>query len=128
MGMSSTRHTFLMVWKTVLRGIGIALLVGLSACTAGDHPRFPLSHAGTSGGTLRPTLDRILTQGEIQVAERHLQDFGYDPGPVDGLFTAQTQAAVRAFQARYGIPVSGLLDRETRRELLPGFDQDEFDP
>jgi hypothetical protein len=128
MGMSSARHTFPMVGKTILRGIGIVLLVSLSACTARDHPRLPLSHAGTSGGTLRPTLDRILSQDEIQVAEGHLQAFGYDPGPVDGLFTAQTQAAVRAFQARYGIPVSGLLDRATRRELLPGFDQDEFDP
>ena len=58
--------------------------------------------------------------GEIQVAETHLRDFGYDPGPVDGIYTDQTQAAVRAYQARYGVPVSGLLDRQTRRELLPG--------
>jgi peptidoglycan hydrolase-like protein with peptidoglycan-binding domain len=34
--------------------------------------------------------------------------------------TAQTQAAVRAFQARYGLPVSGLLDRATRAELQGG--------
>jgi hypothetical protein len=126
--MSSTRNTFLIVWKTILRVIGVAVIVGLSACTARDHPRSPLSHTGTSGGALRPALDRILSQGEISVAEAHLRDFGYDPGPVDGLFTADTQAAVRAFQARYGLPVSGLLDRETRQELLPGLDQDEFDP
>jgi peptidoglycan hydrolase-like protein with peptidoglycan-binding domain len=61
------------------------------------------------------------------VAEAHLKDFGYDPGPVDGIFTAETQAAVRAFQARYGIPVSGLLDRQTRRALLPGLDQRELE-
>jgi peptidoglycan hydrolase-like protein with peptidoglycan-binding domain len=47
---------------------------------------------------------------------------------VDGIFTAETQAAVRAYQARYGIPVSGLLDYRTRRELLPGLEQREFDP
>jgi peptidoglycan hydrolase-like protein with peptidoglycan-binding domain len=68
-----------------------------------------------------------LSQGEIQVAETHLRDFGFDPGPVDGIFTAETRAAVRAYQARYGLTVSGLLDRETRRELLPGLDQWEFD-
>jgi peptidoglycan hydrolase-like protein with peptidoglycan-binding domain len=56
------------------------------------------------------------------VAEARLKDFGFDPGPVDGLFTAQTQSAVRAFQARYGIPVSGLLDRATREELKLGVD------
>jgi peptidoglycan hydrolase-like protein with peptidoglycan-binding domain len=31
---------------------------------------------------------------------------------------------VRAFQACYGLPVTGLLDRATRRELLPGLDSE----
>jgi peptidoglycan hydrolase-like protein with peptidoglycan-binding domain len=70
----------------------------------------------------RPVLDRLLPSGDIQVAEAHLRQMGFDPGPIDGIFTAQTQAAVRAFQARYGIPVSGLLDHTTRIELLPGLD------
>jgi peptidoglycan hydrolase-like protein with peptidoglycan-binding domain len=73
-------------------------------------------------GSERAAFDRILTPGDIHVAEAHLQQFGYDPGPVDGRFTVQTQAAVRAFQRRYGLTVSGLLDRETRRELVPGLD------
>jgi peptidoglycan hydrolase-like protein with peptidoglycan-binding domain len=73
-------------------------------------------------GSERPALDRLLTAGAIQLAETRLKDFGFDPGPVDGLFTAQTQAAVRAFQARYGLPVSGLLDRATREELKLGVD------
>jgi peptidoglycan hydrolase-like protein with peptidoglycan-binding domain len=72
---------------------------------------------------LRPAYDRILTKGDIQVAQTHLREFGYDPGPIDGRFTAETQAAVRAFQRRYGLPVSGVLDQETRRELIPGLDQ-----
>ena len=72
---------------------------------------------------LRPAYDRLLLAGDIYVAETHLRDFGYDPGPVDGRFTAETQAAVRAYQARYGLPVSGLLDRATRRELIPGLDE-----
>jgi carboxyl-terminal processing protease len=69
-----------------------------------------------------PSLDRLLTSGDIQIAEMRLRDFGFDPGPVDGIFTAQTQAAVRAFQARYGLPVSGLLDHATREELKLGVD------
>jgi peptidoglycan hydrolase-like protein with peptidoglycan-binding domain len=36
---------------------------------------------------------------------------------------AQTQAAVRAFQTWYGIQVSGLLDRETIEELVPGLNR-----
>jgi N-acetyl-anhydromuramyl-L-alanine amidase AmpD len=75
---------------------------------------------------LRPAYDRILLAGDIQVAEEHLRDFGYDPGPVDGRFTAETQAAVRAYQSRYGLPVSGWLDLATRLALVPGLDERGF--
>ena len=96
----------------LVRGIlGWLPLVLLSACVA--------SHTGE-----RPAVDRLFTRGEIQVAEAHLRDFGFNPGAVDGIFTAETRAAVRAYQARYGLPVSGRLDRETRRELLPGLGYD----
>jgi hypothetical protein len=87
----------------------------LTACVA-SHPE------ASTAGPGRAAVGRILTQGDIQVAEARLQAFGYDPGPVDGLFTAQTEAALRAFQRRYGLTVSGLLDRETRRELVPRLD------
>jgi peptidoglycan hydrolase-like protein with peptidoglycan-binding domain len=90
-------------------------LLLLTACVASQTET-------PTAGPERPAFDRILTPGDIQVAEAHLQAFGYDPGPIDGLFTAQTQAAVRAFQRRYGLSVSGLLDRETRLELVPGLD------
>jgi murein L,D-transpeptidase YcbB/YkuD len=84
-----------------------------------------VSHTGGhQPGTERPAVDRFLDRGDIQVAEAHLQDFGFDPGPVDGIYTAQTQAAVRAYQARYGLPVSGLLDYTTRLQLIPGLDYD----
>jgi peptidoglycan hydrolase-like protein with peptidoglycan-binding domain len=87
----------------------------LTACVASQ------TEAPTAGPG-QAAVGRILTRGDSQVAEAHLQAFGYDPGPVDGLLTAQTQAALRAFQRRYGLTVSGLLDRETRRELVPGLD------
>jgi Putative peptidoglycan binding domain len=88
--------------------------VWLTACVTSQAP---------GPGGLRPTYDRILLAGDIYVAETHLRDFGYDPGPVDGRFTAETQAAVRAYQARYGLPITGLLDLATRRELVPGLDE-----
>ena len=100
---------------TVCQGvlIGFAML-GLVACVASQVE---------GPARLRPAYDRILLAGDIQVAETHLRDFGYNPGPVDGRFTTETQAAVHAYQARYGLPVSGLLDWPTRRELLPGLDE-----
>jgi murein L,D-transpeptidase YcbB/YkuD len=90
-------------------------LVLLTACIA--------SHPGAHQcGTIQPAVDRLLNRGDIQVAEMHLRDFGFDPGPIDGIYTAQTQAAVRAYQATYGLSVSGLLDLQTREQLKVGPD------
>jgi peptidoglycan hydrolase-like protein with peptidoglycan-binding domain len=88
--------------------LGWLPVLWLTACAA-SPPGEPTS--------IRPAVDRLLTAGDIHVAEARLHAFGFDPGSVDGIFTAQTQAAVRAFQSRYGLPVSGLLDRPTREEL-----------
>jgi peptidoglycan hydrolase-like protein with peptidoglycan-binding domain len=60
---------------------------------------------------------------DIPVTQAHSKAHRFASGPVDGTFTAQTQAAVQAFRARYGIQVSGLLDRETREELIPGLNR-----
>jgi peptidoglycan hydrolase-like protein with peptidoglycan-binding domain len=62
-------------------------------------------------------------RGDIQVTQAHLKAFGFDSGTGDGIFTAQTRAAVRAFQARYGTQVSRLLDRDTREELDSGLNR-----
>jgi peptidoglycan hydrolase-like protein with peptidoglycan-binding domain len=98
-------------------------LLLFTACAAPQaQPPTTARSAGYTEGPERPALDRLLTSGDIQLAERRLRDFGFDPGPVDGTFTAQTQVAVRAFQARYGLPVSGLLDHTTRDELKLGVD------
>ena len=97
------------------------LLVLLTACVA--------SHTGgQQAGTVRPAVDRLLSRGDIQVAEAHLRDFGFDPGPVDGIYTAKTQSAVRGYQARYGLPATGLLDYTTRLQLIPGLDFDKDEP
>jgi peptidoglycan hydrolase-like protein with peptidoglycan-binding domain len=98
--------------------IGWLPVLLLTACVA--------SQTGESTA-LRPATDRLLTAGDIQVAEEHLKAFGFDPGSVDGMFTAQTQAAVRAFQVRYGSVVSGQLDYATRLQLIPGLQYDKAD-
>jgi peptidoglycan hydrolase-like protein with peptidoglycan-binding domain len=96
--------------------IGWLPVVLLSACMA--------SHTvERTAATIQPAVDRLLTRGDIQVAQMHLRAFGFDPGPIDGTYTAQTQAAVRAFQTTYGLFVSGLLDRQTREQLKVGSDR-----
>jgi peptidoglycan hydrolase-like protein with peptidoglycan-binding domain len=103
--------------------IGWLPLVWLTACVTSPTQELTAGRSSAlEHGPIRPAFDRLLTTGDIQIAEVRLKEFGFDPGPVDGIFTAQTQAAVRAFQARYGTTVSGLLDRETREELKLGVD------
>ena len=62
-------------------------------------------------------LDILVPMGIIHVAEQHLKAAGLDTGPVDGLFTEQTAEALRQYQRRYGLVVSGLLDQATRYHL-----------
>jgi Putative peptidoglycan binding domain len=113
-------------WPQVIRVVLSLAVLCVSACTTPGHSNATPSALGRD--SVRPAVDRFMTRGEIRVAEGHLRDLGFEPGPVDGTFTAETQAAIRAFQSRYGMSVSGLLDRETRLELLPGVDEDELDP
>jgi murein L,D-transpeptidase YcbB/YkuD len=98
--------------RSVISWLPLVLLTACVASHPGEH------HAGT----IQPAVDRFLNRGDIEVAQLHLRTFGFDPGPIDGIYTAQTQAAVRAFQTIYGLVVSGLLDRQTREQLKVGPD------
>jgi len=42
-------------------------------------------------------------------AEWLLAGLGYDPGPVDGILTAETRAALRAYQSDSALPVNGRM-------------------
>jgi murein L,D-transpeptidase YcbB/YkuD len=54
--------------------------------------------------------------GDRLVQER-LQAEGVYAGPVDGELTAQTEAALRQYQQKQGIPVSGAVDEATLKQL-----------
>jgi len=59
----------------------------------------------------------ILKQGSSDPAVRDLQEalksLGYDVGPVDGVFGAKTESAVKKFQQAREIPVDGVVGRIT---------------
>lgn len=64
-----------------------------------------------------PTLKR----GSEGTAVRDLQDaltqLGFDPGPVDGIFGARTEAAVKAFQRAHEIDADGIVGPITWRNI-----------
>jgi lipoprotein-anchoring transpeptidase ErfK/SrfK len=57
----------------------------------------------------------VHTTMELQLA---LVRRGISPGSIDGVMGPQTQSALRAFQFRQGLPVTGRLDPVTRDRLL----------
>ncbi|MFT5181464.1 MAG: hypothetical protein ACI8S3_001348 [Alphaproteobacteria bacterium] len=56
-------------------------------------------------------INRVRTSGHPTVleAEGLLLDLGYDPGPVDGVLSDQTRAALRAYQRDSALPVNGRM-------------------
>lgn len=55
---------------------------------------------------------------EIKGAQQRLLNLGIPPGPIDGIMGPLTEAALRAFQRKYGLTENGQLDRDTAERLV----------
>ena len=83
-----------------------------------QHPVQPLVREGAAGGPRPPR-----NGAELQVA---LARNGISPGSIDGAVGSQTRAALRAFQQRERVPVTGQLDAATKSRLLLGTSADKL--
>ena len=54
---------------------------------------------------------------DVERAQQALKQQGHDPGPVDGVMGAQTSAALKAYQQKHGLSVTGRLDAATAAKL-----------
>jgi peptidoglycan hydrolase-like protein with peptidoglycan-binding domain len=89
-----------------------------------------LSEAGTTGtrGGQPPEQKQLITKDNVKLIQERLQAEGVYAGPVDGELNAQTEAALRAYQEKQGLPVSGAADEATLKQLqirLPATTQGE---
>ena len=75
--------------------------------------------AGVSGrpGEQNPEQRQLLTKDQIRQVQERLIAEGVDPGPVDGVMSPRTEAALRQYQEKHGLPVSGAADEATLRRL-----------
>jgi len=68
-------------------------------------------------------MTQILKQGDrgalVSLLQLGLTRAGQTPGALDGIFGAQTAAAVRTFQAASGLTPDGIAGARTHRALLP---------
>src|SRR5262245_5648570 len=53
-----------------------------------------------------------------RVIQEMLVDFGFDPGPVDGINGPKTQAAVKEYQTARGLGVDGVAGPATRNKMF----------
>ena len=75
-----------------------------------------LVEAGTMGEQ-RPEQQQLITKDNLKLVQERLKAEGVYAGPVNGEMNAQTEAALRAYQAKQSIPVSGAADEETLKKL-----------
>ncbi len=54
---------------------------------------------------------------DVMMLQERLLELGYDAGRANGVFAAQTEAALRNFQRDYGLTVDGICGAETVRAL-----------
>jgi lipoprotein-anchoring transpeptidase ErfK/SrfK len=83
------------------------LFPGLAACLLFTAVVAP---GGTPIGQQGATLETLT----LQIA---LVREGISPGAIDGIMGPQSEAALRTYQQKYGLRVTGLLDRSTRTNM-----------
>lgn len=54
---------------------------------------------------------------QVKAVQQALKDQGHDPGAIDGVMGPKTQAALRDYQGKQGLKVTGRLDAETSAKL-----------
>src|SRR5687767_5189198 len=75
----------------------------------------PFDGLGSAPIDSPPALStNVLRIVELQTA---LVRDGISPGPIDGLMGGQTVSALRAFQQKRGLRITGTLDDNTRTNL-----------
>jgi peptidoglycan hydrolase-like protein with peptidoglycan-binding domain len=67
----------------------------------------------TTPAAARPTLQEGSQGADVITLQQRLTALGYNVGAADGAFGATTKAAVIAFQAKAGLPQTGVVDPAT---------------
>lgn len=58
-----------------------------------------------------------MNNEQVRNAQEILEGIGYVPGRTDGYFNDQTEMAVKAFQRKQDMDVTGVIDRKTAAAL-----------
>jgi len=73
---------------------------------------------GQANQALGTTSEPVATSvDDVKQIQQSLTDLGYKPGEVNGMMTTETQNAIRQFQQTNSLPVTGVMDEQTKSAL-----------
>jgi peptidoglycan hydrolase-like protein with peptidoglycan-binding domain len=106
--------------------VGAVALVGISIRWPDDTARDELGPSeaqqrrAQQQAVQKSVPPQQLTEAQIRRYQEQLDAEGFTTGSEKGTITPQTEAALRAYQQRYGLPTTGELDEATQRSLVAG--------
>jgi peptidoglycan hydrolase-like protein with peptidoglycan-binding domain len=96
------------------------LLPAASFAQSGQQKSQP-QQSQTQQGQTQQGQQQSMDQEQRRQIEERLKAAGFNPGPVDGVFTGETAQALVAYEKARGLPSEGLLiviAEPTRRALM----------
>lgn len=90
----------------------------LSGGDAGTDSKEPSSNAGGDTDEGGDTNDATKSDSGVRTAQIRLKAFGYQPGPIDGIYGKRTAAATERFQKAHDLTVNGELNEATMERLM----------
>ena len=67
----------------------------------------------TTDGPSKTLLPETLDKSVVMQVQKALNDKGFDPGRIDGVWRPETVAAIKEFQQKNDLKPDGKLDRQT---------------
>jgi peptidoglycan hydrolase-like protein with peptidoglycan-binding domain len=116
----------LLIVMAVVVVIGVVGFVATSVQWRGDPSQRDLGpseaqqNRAEQHAVQQSTDPQPLTEAHIRGFQEQLDTAGVPTGTDKGAMTPQTEAALRAYQGNYGVPVTGIFDEATQRSLTAG--------
>lgn len=102
-------------WATAALAIALPVTAGIGAATV--YSAQTENQASVSAIAAASVLRQGSKGSDVKEMQRRLKNWGYYKGSVDGVFGAQTKAAVISFQKKNGLKADGIVGKATFKAL-----------
>lgn len=116
----SVKRRTLAVNGRYIRGYGVPKYDPESASEPSAEVKVETSQVEATANVALKVLKKGSEGEQVKALQRMLYAMGYNIGsnPIDGDFGSKTDAAVRAYQKKYGLAVDGIVGVKTWRKIL----------